>query len=63
MSWLTDSVNDETKDNEEVRDKYLTSTSCYKAVYAAISKCIGIIKTKARLRLWLFYGCVFNDVG
>lgn len=46
MSWLTDSVNDETKYNEEVRDKYLTSTYCYKAVHAAISKCIGIIKPK-----------------
>ena len=46
MSWLTDSVNGETKENEEIGDNYLTSTSYYKAAHAAISKCIGIIKPK-----------------
>lgn len=46
MSWLTDSVNNKAKDNEEIGDKYMTSTSCYKAAHAAISKCIGIIKPK-----------------
>ena len=46
MSWLTDSVNDKAEDNEEVWDKYLTSTSYYKAAHTAISKCISIVKPK-----------------
>lgn len=46
MSWLTDSVNDEVEENEEVCDNYLTSTSYYKAAHDAISKCIDIVKLK-----------------
>lgn len=46
MSWLTESVNDKAEDNEEVWDKYLTSTSYYKAAHTAISKCIDIVKPK-----------------
>lgn len=46
MSWLMKSVNDKAEDTEEIWDKYLTSTSYYKAAHAAISKCVGIIKPK-----------------
>lgn len=56
MSWLTDSINNEIKDNENVCDKYLTITSYYKAAHAAISKCIGIIKPKHVLDCWCSMG-------